>query len=56
MSDHINADKPVISQKTERAQTPSAARRISAPSPYQSTLHGAFGYSGLLPPRPIYYR
>ena len=43
-------------RKPERSHARSAARHRRAPSPYQSTVYGASGYGGLLPPRPIYYR
>jgi L,D-transpeptidase YcbB len=43
-------------RKPERAHARSAARHTRAPSPYQSTVYGASGYGGLLPPRPIFYR
>jgi L,D-transpeptidase YcbB len=44
------------SRKPQRARPHSAAQHKRAPSPYQSTVYGAPGYGGLLPPRPIYYR
>ena len=43
-------------RKPERTHARSAARHMRAPSHYQSTVYGASGYSGLLPPRSIYYR
>jgi murein L,D-transpeptidase YcbB/YkuD len=42
--------------KPARAHARSAARHRLAPSSYQSTVYGASGFSGLLPPRSIYYR
>jgi murein L,D-transpeptidase YcbB/YkuD len=54
-----NSEPEVASEaprKPERAHARSAARHVRAPSPYQSTVYGASGFSGLLPPRSIYYR